>query len=89
MDTITDKKDFSCNVVDKSRYNSLSQQEKEYFEIFRNSILEIFPVENKNTYNDVTISYAERFAFIGIKTISKIVTELDEKLKKLEEKIAA
>lgn len=83
METITDKKGFSCNVVEKSRYNALSQEQKVYFEMFRNSILEIFPVGNKNIYDDSTIAFAERFAFIGIQITDKLSKDIETKIKEM------
>lgn len=83
METITDKKGFNCNVVEKYRYNSLTQEQKEYFEMFRNSILEIFPVGNKNIYDDNTIAFAERFAFIGIQITDKITKDIETKIQTL------
>lgn len=84
MRTITDKKGFSCNVVEKSRYNNLEQEQKEYFELFRNAILEIFPVGPKDIYDDNTIAFAERFAFIGIQITDKIQKIIEEKVAALQ-----
>lgn len=89
MQTITDKKGFSCNVVEKSRFNNLSQEQKEYFELFRNAILEIFPVGPKDTYDDNTISFAERFAFVGIRITDKIQKSLEQKIQELQTTLAS
>lgn len=75
--TITDKKSFSCAVIDKNNFERLPQIEKVIFEQLRNSMLEIFPVDNGNTYSNATIKYAENFAFINTKAI---VSAIDSKL---------
>jgi hypothetical protein len=78
--TITDKKSFSCDVVDKKKFEQLSQEDKVTFEGIRNSLLEIFPVEIGNTYSNEAIRYAENFAFIMVPTVNKLV---DSKLEKI------
>lgn len=55
------------------------------FESTRNSILEIFPVERDGSFNELTLNYAEKFAFIFVenvipKTLETLVPVL-EKLK--------
>ena len=87
--TITDKKGFSCNVIDKERFNALSQKDKVFFEFFRNAMLEIFPVGKNNTYENDTIIYAERFAFVSLNIMKTLNDDIDERLKAIEEKVAA
>lgn len=87
--TITDKKGFSCNVIDKERFNALSQKDKVFFELFRNAMLEIFPVGKNNTYENDTIIYAERFAFVSLNIMKTLNDDIDERLKAIEEKVAA
>lgn len=90
--TITDKKKFSCEVVDKPRYMNLSQEQKVLFDGIRNSMLEIFPTESGYTYDNETIRYAENFAFISLDALEKYINKKLEDLshgisEKITEKI--
>lgn len=82
MKTLTDRKDFECVIIEKDRYNALSQKQKEYFELIRNSILEIFPVsmENSNRYDTNTVAFAERYAFIYCMFIDRFEATLKENI---------
>jgi len=85
--TITDKKDFKINIVDKEKFSKLTLNEQKLFEQIRNSIIEIFPFED-NKFNDLSVMYSENFAFIQVKAINNIIEQrLEEKLKELEERI--
>lgn len=64
MKTVTDSKGFKSRVINRERHAKLDTDLKKImFESLKNGMLEIFPVE-KNAYPDLTIEYAENFAFI-------------------------
>lgn len=71
--TNTDKTDFSVIIVDKTKYNNLSNDDKIIFELLRNSILEIFPLNDKNKYDELCLKFAENFAFINLNGLNKII----------------
>lgn len=89
MRTLTDRKDFECVIIEKDRYNALSQKQKEYFELLRNAILEIFPVsmENSNRYDTNTVAFAERYAFIYMMFVDKFEALLKENIDRELDKI--
>jgi hypothetical protein len=78
--TQTDKPGFKTNLIDKSTFNSLDQDQKELFELLRNSMLEIFPIENG--VDELCEKCAENYAFIGVKAISKYLNKFKELLLK-------
>jgi hypothetical protein len=84
--TITDKRKFQAQIVDKKSFNSLSNTEKKLFEVLRNSILEILPTEKNNgeTYPEICFKIAENFAFINLKAYETVTTEISKLEKELE-----
>lgn len=85
--TITDKKNFSVQIIDTEKYSKLSDTEKEAFLLLRNSMLEIMPITDNN-YDTEALRYAENYAFISYKGIEKYVdSKIDNKLKDFENKI--
>lgn len=78
--TITDKKDFRLKILDKEKFSKLSIIDQKFFEIARNSMIEIFPFQDF-MFNDLAIQYAENFAFIQISAIHTFFDEkFDEKM---------
>lgn len=89
MATVTDKERFTANIIDKSRYEKLSDTNKELFVMCRNSLLEIFPtVDMKGeSYDEFTLAYAENFAFIQIKVFGVLTTQIESLKNELEKKM--
>lgn len=85
--TVTDKKNFNVPIVDTDKYAKLSDTEKEAFLLLRNSMLEIMPIDTDN-YNTEALRYAENYAYINYKGISKCVEAIvDKKMNDFESKI--
>jgi len=87
--TITDKKTYKIStIVDKPKYDKLSDSNKKIFELLRNSILEIFPIEESGIHNFECLRFAENYAFINLESFVKGFEILfDEKIKDFETKI--
>lgn len=86
--TNTDKSNFKVAIFDKTRYDTLSNDDKEIFELTRNSILEIFPLNDKNIYDELCLQFAENFAFIQLNMLNKFMDlKIQIKLTELEQKI--
>lgn len=85
--TKTDKEDFEVGLVDNERYQSLPEENKEIFVWIRNSFLEIMPLEN-GKFSDISLKYAENFAFIGLEAFNKFyINIVDTKLKEFEKRL--
>jgi len=83
--TITDKKNFKINIVDKKKFSKLNLEDQKLFEQLRNSIIEIFPFE-KNEFHPLSIQYAENFAFLQVKAINSILEgRLEERILEFEQ----
>jgi hypothetical protein len=80
--TITDKDKYIVEIVDTNKYDALTENEKTVFLILRNSILEIFPMNEKTGNPDYEVRrYAENYAFINLKAITvNINLIVDQKL---------
>jgi hypothetical protein len=77
--TKTDKPGFKTIIYDKSSFNSLDSEYKELYELVRDSMLEIFPIENG--VDELCEMCAENFAFIFIKGFEKHMKKFEERLK--------
>lgn len=99
--TFTDKNSFSSEVIDKKKYETLSQEEKETFEFLKNSILEMYGetvykqkqpdniegITFVNIHNEILKS-AENFAFINLKGLHSLIDKIIEiKMKEFENSI--
>lgn len=87
--TITDNNDYKSKTLNEARFNLLSETDKEYFQILKNAILEIFPLNDKNQHEEIMQNYAENFAFISTKAFTSLTKKYDEKIKELESKLNA
>lgn len=73
--------DLKLNVFKNNEdyYNTLSDTDKEIYNLVKNSLLEIFPqVENQNKkleFDDMSRNIAENFAFVMMRALNKLVTE--------------
>ena len=76
--TITDKKDFKPEMIDKKRFSELKPEEQKLFESVRNSVLEIMPMVD-NKYPEMCLKLAENFAFINLKAFDEFFKEKVEK----------
>lgn len=86
--TITDKKTFAVKIVDNPKYDKLSKDDQKIFELLRNSLLEIFPTNDKGIFEIETIRFAENYAFINLDAFKKGFDILfDLKIKDFETKI--
>lgn len=87
--TKTDKKTFSVKIIDQSKFNALSDDDKVIFEILRNSMLEIIPSDSKGKYIDEAVQYAENFAFIGLSVFEKFYeTKIQKQLELLKSELS-
>lgn len=99
--TFTDKNSFSSEVIDKKKYETLSQEEKETFEFLKNSILEMYGetvykqkqpdniegITFANIHNEILKS-AENFAFINLKGLHSLIDKrIEIKMKEFENSI--
>ena len=99
--TFTDKNSFSSEVIDKKKYETLSQEEKETFEFLKNSILEMYGetvykqkqpdniegITFVNIHNEILKS-AENFAFINLKGLHSLIDKrIEIKMKEFENSI--
>lgn len=99
--TFTDKNSFSPEVIDKKKYETLSQEEKETFEFLKNSILEMYGetvykqkqpdniegITFANIHNEILKS-AENFAFINVKGLHSLIDKrIEIKMKEFENSI--
>lgn len=99
--TFTDKNSFSSEVIDKKKYETLSQEEKETFEFLKNSILEmygetVYKQKQPDNIEDITfvnihneiLKSAENFAFINLKGLHSLIDKIIEiKMKEFENSI--
>jgi len=84
----TDKATFKISVIDTPKYDKLSKDEKELFEILRNSVLEILPVDDKGNYFDTCIQFAENSAFNQLTVFTvKVNAMIDKKISDFEKNI--
>lgn len=83
---ITDSKTFDCRIINKSKYNELSENDKKLFEFSRNAILEIFP-HNNGVFEDYCLEPAESFGFVMLRAIKDYVE--NEVMTKVQTLIAA
>lgn len=99
--TFTDKNSFSSEVIDKKKYETLSQEEKETFEFLKNSILEMYGetvykqkqpdniegINFANIHNEILKS-AENFAFINLNGLHSLIDKrIEIKMKEFENSI--
>lgn len=80
--TITDSNGYSNKLIDKERFNKLSENDKKIFEIQKSSLLEIMPLID-NKHSEKCFELAENFAFISLgnfKIMFDKLTELETKI---------
>lgn len=100
--TFTDKNSFSTEVIDKKKYETLSQEEKETFEFLKNSILEmygetVYKQKQPDNINGIVtfpelrkeiLKSAENFAFINLKGLHSLIDKrIEIKIKDFENNI--
>lgn len=91
--TITDKDNYKISkIIDIERYDKLDLDQQELFEYIRNSLLEIFPLTDKNIHDDDCLKFCENHAFILLNGFNsfyekKIKTKLDAFELSITEKI--
>lgn len=85
---VTDKVKKKIQVVNVEKYKEYNQDGKELFEETRNAMLEIFPID-KDTFDEMSILYAENFAFtITDKLLSILETKLETFKTEIQKEIA-
>lgn len=87
--TVTDKDDFKVPLIDGTRFKKLSLEQQQIFEFNRNAILEIFPQNDKGSYDEMTINFAENCAFINLQSFDVILKSVETRIKTLELLIAS
>lgn len=82
--TVTDKATFTTHIIDDTKFQALSVDDKALFMTLRNSMLEIFPLNKQNTYDDICLKFAENFAFIQLVALQSITTKLQTEISNLK-----
>lgn len=76
--TVTDDKKFKVSVLDEARFKALDVNKQKMFVFLRNGMLEIFPLNDKKTYDESTLNFAENYAFITLQSFDVIINEIIE-----------
>ena len=82
--TITDKPAFTITIIDNVKFQALSADDKILFSTLRNSMLEIFPLNKQNQYDDICKKFAENFAFIQLSALQTVTTKLQTEITDLK-----